>query len=119
MKITEPDDREAKLPVWAQDRMELMRRRIRELKANIQSLSAGKGDLELRSFSDDPLVFDEDYVRFWLDRKRLKYFGIRLITPGGKSSRGVQTPTLDITGMEPLVVLPQVSNNVHIETRTR
>lgn len=56
----DPDEREAKLPRWAQRTINSLRKQLEESAASIQEIGEGSGNLIIDPYSDAPIHFRSD-----------------------------------------------------------
>jgi hypothetical protein len=104
--MTEPDEREQRLPKWAREALERARRDRDEFRRRLEDLkphpkTAVWGDTFSRF--PRPLALHGERVRFALDPDGGEWLDVRLTDRG-----------LEIMGDGQILVRPQVTNVVHI-----
>lgn len=116
MTYTDPEeaqDREQKLPVWAQDTINMLRRKVKDERGRADQARRGGGpedtDTLLDAYDDVPVRLRKgEQVTFRLGERYDQYLQARVTTAyQGKT-------VLAIHGGATLVILPQVTNGVQI-----
>lgn len=117
-RALEVDDREAKLPVWAQEKLKMMRRATSEARTLLNKYMKGS---EPGPFWFAPWTGNES-KRFYLpkDAGRLMYGDPskpdeEFTISDGRGNRWGKENTLTVVGRDGLIVMPNCSNVIQLK----